>query len=572
MIDDALIAELNALAEGTDWTGLGYNRKGGDEFAFYKDVERDGERFRALYFTAYRNTYGGPATASVSQSQQGYATDTVHWFRCDPIEWTLLDPETGLAVANAALDAQAINEADPITTYDNDLHLTSSYYLDEAHTMYLNNYAHSTVREWLNGSFADSAFTDEEKAVIITREIDNSLTELGESYLPYAGENTFDPVFLLSRTEAGLFGSAAARVRPVTDWAWANGVYPYNDDAALWYLRTPTPGNGGKNMNYIAFNGAIDGSADANGIDVAIVPAIYLDLAAYDALNAEEPEPGLYDGLTFRYADGILRVSGSGTVPTADQTAPDYPFADYAGECEVVVLEDGIEGVAAEAFMGFDALSMLIVNGDAALEPDAFAPNGALSAVIAKGSLTLTPLTFAMGAPVRLFEDAARPHTGNAGAEVDALPYSYEDGTLRFDGSATMDTYSLLDLLSVLCGWFDPVNAVRFTSYTSTDVPFSRWDAEKGDYVAVENNTLEGVSFSVKRKDGGSWVDLSFNEFCALAAAGDLGTFRLVPETDAGEEIREPEMSIVDRIISVVQGVLKWIVNLLNQLFRFFSK
>ena len=119
---------------------------------------------------------------------------------------------------------------------------------------------------------------------------------------------------------------------------------------------------------------------------------------------------------------------------------------------------------------------------------------------------------------------------------------------------------------------------MHFDSYTSLDVPFYVYDKGEKDYVPAENNTLTGVSFSVKISEDKDWITITFNEFCDFAASNQLSTFRLVADIEVGEEggdqsEEEPVQESVFQIVEqAVRKVLKWITTLINKLFSIFSK
>ena len=195
--DEALLAALEATDPAPTWQPIGYSADAASEYAFYRDVDYEGETYRAIYFTQANSN---------AQARYGYAANTVYWFRFTPIEWTVLDPDAGLLIANAILDTRPFAN----TVYNRQ-------YADEENRYYLNNYAHSSIRAWLNGAFTGAAFSAEEAAVLVPREQDNSVSEMEAAISRYACENTNDPVFLLSYAEASnadWFPTDADRVEP----------------------------------------------------------------------------------------------------------------------------------------------------------------------------------------------------------------------------------------------------------------------------------------------------------------------------------------------------------------------
>ncbi|MBQ6119033.1 MAG: hypothetical protein IJK98_07350, partial [Clostridia bacterium] len=109
--DEALISELDAIAEKADWQWLAeISTSPSTRYAQYKDITYQGTQYRKYYFTAYRNGAGGVADTIPNYMQlgNGYYKDTEYWFSFDPIRWTVVDPTSGLLIANAALDAQPV--------------------------------------------------------------------------------------------------------------------------------------------------------------------------------------------------------------------------------------------------------------------------------------------------------------------------------------------------------------------------------------------------------------------------------------------------------------------------------
>lgn len=171
--DSALIAELNA--QGGAWTSYGYYSGSEDhgsmqpsDYMRYKDVVYGGAKYRGVVFDSYRPywTVYPSSSGNTYQDDNGYTTGTVYWFKYEPIRWRVLDPDEGLVMCESIIDSQAYSN----TTYTHN----SEYWNDASHTHYANDYATSSIRNWLKDSFYEIAFTYEEKAKIGTTTLDNS--------------------------------------------------------------------------------------------------------------------------------------------------------------------------------------------------------------------------------------------------------------------------------------------------------------------------------------------------------------------------------------------------------------
>ncbi len=167
----------------------------------------------------------------------------------EAIEWYVLDEQDGktLLISKYVLDAVAFSDVDEGVTWGG----TSPRATTDV------EWADSSLREWLNSEFLESAFSDEERSAIVSTtntdtksNVARSGAEGSDSSIQVATEST-DSVFLLSITEARTyFNNSAARVAYPTQYAIDQGVYTgvtsgsdgeIDEDlsgAAIWWLRT----------------------------------------------------------------------------------------------------------------------------------------------------------------------------------------------------------------------------------------------------------------------------------------------------------------------------------------------
>ena len=177
----------------------------------------------------------------------------------EPIEWRVLAVSGNEAqlISAYALDAQPYN-----TTYKRA------------------SWVNSSLRAWLNSDFYNDAFSDAEKAAIVTKSVVNRKEE-----------NTADAVTLLSCDEAKqLFADHPDRMAQPTEYAAAKNIYrskKYGPGNVQWWLRT-TSWEDYRRAAYVAGSGGVmtcggntDGRVDNTRWSVR--PVIYLDIAAYEA-------------------------------------------------------------------------------------------------------------------------------------------------------------------------------------------------------------------------------------------------------------------------------------------------
>lgn len=134
------------------------------------------------------------------------------------------------------------------------------------------DWATSAVRAWMRGEFLPGAFTDEERATIVERQVE---TPPNDEYAAKGCAPTADKVFSLSVQEAeGLFASDDARN--------AEGDNP------CWWLRSPGGADGFE--AYVHLNGWTNAYGyNVDEASVHVRPAMVVDLAALGVPCGEGP-------------------------------------------------------------------------------------------------------------------------------------------------------------------------------------------------------------------------------------------------------------------------------------------
>lgn len=281
--DSALISTLNGLAgtlptssNSRLWTSYGYYISGSvSNYMWYIDIENDGERYRGVYFTNYRPYYTTYSSWSGNSYQDDnvYSTNTVYWFKYEPIKWQILEEKDGKAflLCDIAIDSQ-------------------NYYISsngntrtiDGKTVYENNYMYSTIRSWLNDTFYNTAFSELQKELIQTTLVDNSASSTGYSSNSYACTNTNDKIFLLSYKEVTSYGlTDSSRVRKSTDYAKSQGCWASTSSGYVgncwWWLRSPYSRNS-RYARSIDYYGYVYCSNSVDSAYYGVVPALWIAL------------------------------------------------------------------------------------------------------------------------------------------------------------------------------------------------------------------------------------------------------------------------------------------------------
>ncbi len=250
--DSNLIAKIEAAGEDIAWIDYNYyagtgdwddgNMKPVENMMLYKDIPYNGNKYRAVKINQYRPYWTGYTSSNTYQDDNGYYTGNVYYFKYEPLTWRVLDPSEGYVMCNQIIDSQA---------YQNFIYKNGNeYYNSKGCTNYASDWVTSSLREWLNDDFYNTAFTAEEKAQIGTSHLENKSTYSST----YDSADTYDKIFTISYNDAinSAYGfdtydsDDTARQLKGTDYAKCQGLWVYNDEdssyngTSWWWLRSPS--------------------------------------------------------------------------------------------------------------------------------------------------------------------------------------------------------------------------------------------------------------------------------------------------------------------------------------------
>jgi len=136
-----------------------------------------------------------------------------------------------------------------------------------------NEWEHSTLFQWMNGTFIDKAFTRAERRLILEN------GAVGRVFLPSNAE--------LSNPNHGFesnkYDPDPARVAAGTPYAFDNGLWQQNSENSTYYTRT-RPNN--TNAQHFTTSGAV-GLARVERTNVGMRPALWLNIRALPFTEGE---------------------------------------------------------------------------------------------------------------------------------------------------------------------------------------------------------------------------------------------------------------------------------------------
>lgn len=328
--DTSLLSALNSLS--LSWKSYGYYSGTGDwddgqmtpgDWMKYADITYKGERYRAVKFTEYRPYVTGYKTSSSNtyQDDNGYYTNTVYWFKFEPLQWRVIDPDEGFMVCENTIDSQAYNN----TIYWNG----SELYQNTSCMTYVTDYAESSIREWLNDDFYNTAFTSSEKTEISTTTCDNS------SYYnsAYGSVTTYDKIFLLSywdtlNTNYGFSSSYSlydtARRSQGTDYAKCQGLDVHTIPSeykgnSRWLLRTS--GGSSYSVCYVDSYGSVSSTgSNVRNSNYGVRPALKLN-----------PKSGIFE--SYGEQSGTVSFETEGEAEFTTQSVATDSMSIYNKNC-----------------------------------------------------------------------------------------------------------------------------------------------------------------------------------------------------------------------------------------------
>ena len=253
----------------------------------FSDFFCNGEKYRAVKFTHYRPTSKVLFQEEYYQKENGFLKNQVYYFKYEPLIWKVLDPDTGFVLSQKVIDSQAYH----ILIYRNSNE--GEYYQYSEKKKYANNYETSSIREWLNQDFYETAFTGSQKEDILTTTLENSA--FSADYAKYNSPETSDKVFLLSYADVtnskyGFLTSASSndglRTAAATDYSKNQGLLDGNY-VNVWWLRSP-----GKGSCYACYCDTPNGTANSSTMMVSeacrgVRPACHLLSLRSDSTQSE---------------------------------------------------------------------------------------------------------------------------------------------------------------------------------------------------------------------------------------------------------------------------------------------
>lgn len=172
--DSATLSKLDGVYK--NWESYGYyvgtgsyadGKMTASDFMKYYDFSYENIKYRAVTFSAYRPgyTYQSSSPNNSFQDDNGYYVNKVYYFKYEPLTWRVLNPATGYIMCNQIVDSQEYQQF----IYKSGKNIYNSL----SCSIFASDWDSSSVKQWLNDSFYNTAFTDIEKSYINKSDLGN---------------------------------------------------------------------------------------------------------------------------------------------------------------------------------------------------------------------------------------------------------------------------------------------------------------------------------------------------------------------------------------------------------------
>lgn len=272
-----------------------------------------------------------------------------------------------------------------------------------------------------------------------------------------------------------------------------------------------------------------------------------------------------FDGVEYSIQNGIMSIYGGDSI--ADGGINDcYFFEENKDEITTIIIDD-VSYIGEYAFDGYPSLANIIfLSTDIYIEKNAFvnAPELETMVFFYGGSFTREAFD-GHGEKLRIFADFEISTWDGASL----IPFEFGKNVLSFSGEMSVDRYEFFDLISIFCLEFSDIEKIEFSSLAFEDIPLFYYSEETGERLPFEVNELKNGTITVSAVVGGKETSVTFNQLIDGISDGSITDFSM-------EAIDDTHGQAADTIFAIVRKALakaiKWVVNLMNKLFKIISK
>ena len=295
-----------------------------------------------------------------------------------------------------------------------------------------------------------------------------------------------------------------------------------------------------------------------------------------------------YKDLTFENDNDILTFSGGGSIPGG------WHYWDADKDTVTTVFINGdIRSVEEGAFADCPELTTVVFDTETtAIAGGAFANCPNLQAVFCHGGSSFGSGAFGFDGTCKVYENADKVHAlGSTQGNLTVVPYRFADGALSLLGDVSFESYEFFDTMAAFSLQYDDIQKLTFTSFSFDEIPLYFYPIEgKSTTRRVEDNTLiNGEMYPLIYEDDAE-TPITFNRLVAGIADKSIEVFYLISSDEAHQQIKDTPIVIENPpeeeehsgdsaeddedggIIGVIRKAMRWVITLLNALFKILGK
>ena len=286
-----------------------------------------------------------------------------------------------------------------------------------------------------------------------------------------------------------------------------------------------------------------------------------------------------YKDLSYESDNDMLTFSGGGSIPGGWH----YWDADK-DTVTTVVLDGDYTSIDAGAFADYPELTTVLLRTPSTTIADgAFANCPHLQAVLCFGGSSFGADAFDFDGALKVYENADAAHSMTASqTDISVVSYRFSSGTLQLLADVTFDSYEFFDTIAAFTLQYDNMQKLAFRRFTFDSIPMYYYPKEDGSTQRIEDNTLvNGEMYPMIYVDGEA-TPITFNTLVHGLADKSISSFYLISSDENHKQIKDTPITVTDDnedennseggFIGVIKKAMRWVITLLNKLFKIISR
>lgn len=262
---------------------------------------------------------------------------------------------------------------------------------------------------------------------------------------------------------------------------------------------------------------------------------------------------------------GTVYINGCDIISGTEENS--LFFSKDQKEQVITLVIERVNHIGSSAFANYPNLeNVILFSKNPEISDNAFSDCPQLETVIVFGNTNFNYAAFTdCSENIRTFVNAAYEYPVADGM----IFYEFKDGVLEFTGKVKFDRYEFFDTVAAFCMEYDNIEKLRFSSLEFEDFGLYYYPDEDGEPVPIEGNALDDGKITVYITENGESKEISFNELIKGIEDGNVTDFILSATDKTHGKAKDTVFEIIQKAL---QKALKWVVSLMNKVFKLIGK